>query len=134
MSGTAERSVLNDDFVELSVPADARHLRMARLAASGYGADLGFSLDEIEELRLAVGEACALLVDHAPGESRLVLRYGAEAAVLIIEGRCPQGTDAPMVVDPVANAVMMNTVDNFEVGDDERHNTFRLTKSSTGNR
>lgn len=123
-----ETPVLDDGFVELSVPADTRHLRLARLAASGYGADLGFSLDDIEELRLAVGEACALLVDHAPSEGRLVLRYGAEGSTLIIEGRCSTIGEASLVVDPVAKAVMVNTVDSFDVDGRDGQNTFRLTK------
>ncbi len=123
---------LVDDFVELSVPADVKHLRLARLAASGYGADLGFSLDEIEELRLAVGEACALLVDHAPVDSRLVLRYGADGPALVIEGRCPSSRDTDLVVDPVADAVMVNTVDSFDVSGNGDDNRFRLTKRSTG--
>lgn len=126
------QSLTGDEFVELSVPADSRHLRLARLAASGYGADLGFSLDEIEELRLAVGEACALLVDHAPTASRLVLRYGAEGPGLVIEGRCPAKSPASVIVDPVAKAVMMNTVDSFDVARDGDDNLFRLTKHSPG--
>ena len=121
-------TVIGDDFVELSVPADTRHLRLARLAASGYGADLGFSLDDIEELRLAVGEACALLVDHAPPESRLVLRYAADGPLLMIEGRCPAATAAEVHVDPVAQAVMVNTVDSFDLDRAGDQNTFRLTK------
>jgi serine/threonine-protein kinase RsbW len=127
---TAQGSVADDSFVELSVPADTKHLRLARLAASGYGADLGFTLDDIEELRLAVGEACALLVDNAPGGSRLVLRYSADGPALVIEGRCPALNGAAVEVDPVAQAVMTNTVDTFEVGHAGAENTFRITKQA----
>lgn len=121
-------TVIGDDHVELTVPADTKHLRLARLAASGYGADLGFSLDDIEELRLAVGEACALLVDHAPDDARLLLRYGAEGPLLIIEGTCPAAGSSELVVDPVAQAVMVNTVDSFDVERQGDLNSFRLTK------
>lgn len=128
MSTSPTTSIIGDSFVELSVPADTRHLRLARLAASGYGADLGFSLDDIEELRLAVGEACALLVDHAPADSRLVLRYGADGPCLIIEGRCAAVDGSAVDVDPVARAVMTNTVDTFDVEHLDQENTFRITK------
>lgn len=121
-------SVLGDDFVELSVPADTRHLRLARLAASGYGADLAYSIDEIEELRLAVGEACALLVDNSPDAGRLVLRYGVEGQVLVIEGRCPAAGADQVFVDPVAHAVMVNTIDSFDIDRRDDHNWFRITK------
>lgn len=128
MAPPTDQTVVGDDMVELSLPADTRHLRMARLAASGLGADLGLSLDEIEELRLAVGEACALLVDHAADASRLVLRYQTLDHRLVIEGRCPAGSDSAILVDPVAQAVMANTVDAFEVDLDAGHHRFRLVK------
>lgn len=117
-----------DGAVVLSVPAEARHLRLARLAASGFCADLGFSLDEVEELRLAVGEAGAVLVEHAEAGARLTVRYLEDAGDLVVEGRCPADPETPLSLDPVAEAVLANTVDDFEVGRDGEANTFRLAK------
>ena len=117
-----------DGAVALSLPADPRHLRLARLTASGFSADLGFSLDEVEELRLAVGEASALLVEHAAAGARLTVRYVHDDGALVVEGRCPADDASPMAVDPVAEAVLANTVDAFEVDQDGEANRFRLAK------
>jgi serine/threonine-protein kinase RsbW len=117
-----------DGLVALSVPADPRHLRLARLTASGFSADLGFSLDEVEELRLAVGEASALLVEHAATGARLTVRYHDDGGELVVEGRCAADAGSPIAVDPVAEAVLANTVDAFEVGQDGDANRFRLAK------
>jgi serine/threonine-protein kinase RsbW len=49
-----------------------------RLTAAGLAARCELTIDDIEDLRLAVDEACALLLPHAAGErldARFVLRY-----------------------------------------------------------
>lgn len=53
------------DVVELEVPADAAFLGVVRTACSGLGARLDLTLDEIEDLRIAVDEACALVLGAA---------------------------------------------------------------------
>ncbi len=50
------------DVVELRLPADAAYLSVLRTATAGLAARLDFTLDEIEDLRIAVDEACALLL------------------------------------------------------------------------
>lgn len=128
MAGLDDVRTEVDGFVALSVPADPRHLRLARLTASGFSADLGFSLDEVEELRLAVGEASALLVEHAAAGARLTVRYLDDGGEIVIEGRCEADAGSPLSVDPVAEAVLANTVDAYEVEQDGDANRFRLAK------
>ncbi|MBT0772675.1 hypothetical protein KIH74_27270 [Kineosporia sp. J2-2] len=50
------------DTVELRVPADPAYLAVVRTAAAGLGTRLDLTLDEIEDLRIAVDEACSLLL------------------------------------------------------------------------
>src|SRR5690349_6547925 len=63
--------VMASDSIELRVPADPAYLAVIRTAAAGLAARLELTLDEIEDLRIAVDEACALLLDPAgqPGAS-----------------------------------------------------------------
>lgn len=67
---SAQDSAFTGDSVELRVPADPAYLAVIRTAAAGLAARLELTLDEIEDLRIAVDEACALLLDHRvhPGE------------------------------------------------------------------
>jgi serine/threonine-protein kinase RsbW len=51
-----------DDVVVLVVPADNGYLSVLRTATAGLAARLKFSLEEIEDLRIAVDEACAMLI------------------------------------------------------------------------
>ena len=53
------------DVVELTVPALAQYVAVVRAATAGLAARLDLTLDRIEDLRIAVDEACTLLV-HAP--------------------------------------------------------------------
>ena len=52
------------DTVHLRVPADPAYLAVIRTATAGLAARLDLTLDEIEDLRIAVDEACGLLLDH----------------------------------------------------------------------
>lgn len=56
------------DVVTVRLPAASAYLSVLRTATAGLAARLGFTLDEIEDLRIAVDEACAMLLGQAvPG-------------------------------------------------------------------
>jgi anti-sigma regulatory factor (Ser/Thr protein kinase) len=63
--------------VELAIPAQPVHVRTARLVAVAAGRRAGLQEPQLDELRLAVGEACARAV--AVHE-----RHGASAPVRIL--------------------------------------------------
>lgn len=65
-----DRRTDTSDTVHLRVPADPAYLAVIRTATAGLAARLDLTLDEIEDLRIAVDEACALLLNHQshPGE------------------------------------------------------------------
>jgi serine/threonine-protein kinase RsbW len=52
------------------MPADGAYLSVLRTATAGLAARLDFTLDDIEDMRIAVDEACAMLLSQAvPGSS-----------------------------------------------------------------
>ncbi len=54
--------------VELRLPADSAYVSVLRTTSAGLAARLDFTLDDIEDLRMAVGEATALVLPEAePG-------------------------------------------------------------------
>jgi serine/threonine-protein kinase RsbW len=58
------------DHVTVTMPAEGAYLSVLRTATAGLAARLDFTLDEIEDLRIAVDEACAMLLAQAiPGTS-----------------------------------------------------------------
>ncbi len=64
----------NPNFITLRVPADGSHLVLARAAVSSICADLDFPVDRLDDVRLAVDEACSLLLADAARGSSLELR------------------------------------------------------------
>ena len=58
------------DQVTVRMPAEGAYLSVLRTATAGLAARMDFTLDEIEDLRIAVDEACGLLLSQAsPGAS-----------------------------------------------------------------
>jgi serine/threonine-protein kinase RsbW len=54
--------------IRLSVPAQPEYVHMLRVVASGVASRLDYPVDQIDDLRIAVAEACAaLLAAGAPG-------------------------------------------------------------------
>ncbi|PZF90831.1 ATP-binding protein [Micromonospora endophytica] len=78
-----------DDVVHLTVPADGGYLGVLRTATAGLAARLQFALDEIEDLRIAVDEACAMLLAIAAREADLDCRFAVTEDALTVEVTVP---------------------------------------------
>lgn len=53
------------DYVEMRVPAKPQYVGVMRLTVSGLASRMGFSYDDIEDLKIATGEAVTNVVHHA---------------------------------------------------------------------
>jgi serine/threonine-protein kinase RsbW len=79
------QSAFDDDVVLLTVPADGGYLGVLRTATAGLAARLHFALDEIEDLRIAVDEACAMLLAIATRDAELRCRFAVTDDALTVE-------------------------------------------------
>lgn len=57
------------DRIELKIPAKPEFIGIARLTTSGIANRMGYSYDDIEDIKIAVSEACTNAVNHAYKES-----------------------------------------------------------------
>jgi len=64
------------DYVEMKIPAKSEYVGVVRLTISGVASRMGFSFDDIEDLKIAVSEACTNAVQHA-------YRDGEDGEILI---------------------------------------------------
>jgi len=55
--------------VSISIPALSEYVGVARLAISGVASRLDFSVEQIEDIKVAVTEACANAVQYAYGNN-----------------------------------------------------------------
>jgi serine/threonine-protein kinase RsbW len=111
------------DVVELTLPAAPSLLSVLRTATAGLAARLDFTLDEIEDLRIAVDEACALLLPDAAPDARLTCTFELETDLMTVtvsvpstSGREPErGTFAWTVLTALAGEVSTSTSDDGTV-------------------
>jgi serine/threonine-protein kinase RsbW len=84
-TGEGDRGTHKAERVELRLPPDSAYLAVLRTAAAGLAARLDFTLDEIEDLRIAVDEACALLLPRIAADGDLTCVFTIEADTLAVE-------------------------------------------------
>lgn len=72
------------DRVRVCMPAESAYLSVLRTATAGLAARLDFTLDEIEDLRIAVDEACAMLLSQAIPGTNLECGFELEADLMTI--------------------------------------------------
>jgi serine/threonine-protein kinase RsbW len=114
------------DVVELTVPASPAYVAVVRTATAGLAARVDITVDRIEDLRIAVDEACALLVrgtNHRPvpanhamlgadGVLRCRFVLHEESLTIVVQGPITQLPEP----DSFAWSVLSALVDGLETG------------------
>jgi serine/threonine-protein kinase RsbW len=91
-----EPATAEQDVVLLTVPADGAYLGVLRTAAAGLAARLHFTVDEMEDLRIAVDEACAMLIRVATPAAALRCRFALAGEQLGVEVSVPTNYGAAL--------------------------------------
>jgi len=69
-----ETPTLRENVVTLNLPATSEYVSVARLTVSGMATRLNFSVEDIEDIKIAVSEACTNAVQHAYEDTKKVGR------------------------------------------------------------
>ena len=70
------------DYIEIKIPAKPEYVGVVRLTLSGIASHMGYSFEQIEDLKIAVSEACTNAVQHAYPEKEsgeVVIGFGIYA-------------------------------------------------------
>lgn len=67
----------HESLVELRIPRKAEWVALARLSVAAVASRLHFSIEEIEDIKLAVAEACTNAIQHAQGSSFIEIKCDA---------------------------------------------------------
>ena len=111
------------DVVVLRLPADGAYLSVLRTATAGLASRLDFTVDDIEDLRIAVDEACAMLLSHAVPGADLTCEFELHDGMLSVavsvqtsDGAQPsRDTFAWTVLSALAGEVDSSVDDNNRV-------------------
>ena len=75
------------DVVDLRIPCKAEWVALARLSVAAVASRLNFSIDEIEDIKLAVAEACTNAIQHAHGSPFIEIKCEATGGELRLSVR-----------------------------------------------
>lgn len=117
--------------IRLVAPAERGSVRLARILAAGVAADAGLSIDDTEDLRIAVSELVALLVEGLDDpDLSIEVEFIRDDGEVVIEGQRPAVAGRLDVadVDDLALEILRVVVDDhsFDAGASGRR--FRLVK------
>lgn len=116
---------------ELRIPSDPRLLRVARVTAAALAAELPFTVQDIEDLRVAVDELAAAAIEGCPVDGQLDLLFAVEGDALRVDGRVI-GAGTPPELHPVAADLLGFVADEHELTTEDGDRVFRFVKRAAG--
>ena len=117
--------------VELRLPADGAYVSVLRTTTAGLAARLDFPIDDIEDLRIAVGEASAMVLPEADEGGDLLCRFYLQPGELTVTvGVTSSGAVAPLDYDSFAWQVLTTLATRADAGAADGFFTVSLTMVS----
>ena len=129
-----DRSDAEAGTVELRVPADPAYVAVLRAVTASLAARDDLTLDEIDDLRIAVDEACALLLPHARPASTLSASFGEAGdnlQITVTVELADDGSDTGPVLDRTSFAWTVLTALTESVTSTSTAGRLWLTLSKT---
>ncbi len=103
------------DLVEVTVPLRTDFIATLRTVAASLGADAGFSIDEIDDLRLAISEIVSSLVDSGTSiDDRVVASFELGATGVAVAITTQRG-EIDVQLDDLAASILRSVVDEYVV-------------------
>jgi len=106
--------------VELRLPVDSAYVSVLRATTVSLAARLDFTIDDIEDLRIAVGEASAMVLPSATVGSDLVCRFymrpGEVSISVAVECQDPELPEEDGFAWQVLSALTTQTSTSYDEG------------------
>lgn len=116
------------DVVEIRVPASGAYIATLRLAAASLAARCDLTVDDIEDLRLAVDEACSLLLQLAPPDDTLQALFVVAPGALRVDASVVAANAADIDRGGFAWTVLGALASSVDVGRLDGRLTITVTK------
>ncbi len=88
------------ETIKMEVTANPEYVSIIRLTVSGIANKVGFSLDDIEDIKVAVSEACTNAIKHSSDEKFLVQFSVIDNGLIIEIEDKGTGYDVELLKDP----------------------------------
>jgi serine/threonine-protein kinase RsbW len=73
------------DKITMTIPNAAEYVAIARLTATVIANTQGFDIEEIEDIKVAIGEACNNAVMHGKNSSNITLDFHLDEGRFLVE-------------------------------------------------
>ncbi|WP_427340708.1 ATP-binding protein [Caloranaerobacter sp. DY30410] len=57
------------DIINLTIPARAEYVSVVRLTSSAIASRIGFDIEEIEDIKVAIAEACTMIIKNGENQN-----------------------------------------------------------------
>jgi len=78
--------LINREMIELSIPHRSEYVSMIRLTVTAIASSMGFDIEEIEDIKVALSEACSNAIRHGgcSAEENFIVQFIREQGSLTI--------------------------------------------------
>ena len=125
-------SVGRDDQIQLELPASPEYGRVARIAAAHLALRRGFSLTEIDDLRLVMDEAAVMLLEPRIDGGRLDVTYSVTDDTVSVDARIVAEDERSLPIERVERFAELvgELIDEYSI--DRSGRRLTLTKTRVG--
>lgn len=119
--------MVSDRPVVLELPADPKLLRVARVTVASVAGELPLTLQDVDDLRVAVDELAAVVIEDVGPEAVLRLEVRVHDDALEVVGRVAGAGPLPEL-HPVAVDLLGLVAPGHELANDGADRTFRFAR------
>ena len=116
---------------ELRLPADGVYASVLRTTTAALAARLDFTIDDIEDLRMAVAEATAMVLEVADPGSELISRFVLSPGEMTIAVSVGAASPGEPDYDSFAWQVLTTLATSAKIEANSGRFTVRMTMNST---
>ncbi|MFZ5974269.1 MAG: ATP-binding protein [Bacillota bacterium] len=111
---------MKKDIVTLRIPAQPEYLLVVRLTAAGLANRMGFNVEEIEDVKAAVAEACIMLMNQPWVIDDITLDFEITSevfhATVQAQGKASETDEEPENDNDLSRYLLQALMDDATVG------------------
>jgi serine/threonine-protein kinase RsbW len=121
------------DHVTIRIPPATAFVGLVRALASGLGARLDFTYDQIMDLHIAIDEVCSRLLATTDDPAALSVAFAVDDGRLSFDARA-EGLPRPdrEFLNPLSQMILEALVDRFEIVRDDDGYVVQVQVQRTG--
>ena len=129
----SEKAGTADDSISIKIPASPEYLQVVRLVAAGLATRLSFTLEDIEDLKIAVDELSAYITGAHGRSGTLAVTFTLYDGRIQIEGtgKYTEGYDVRTELTEFSRMILETVTDSAELSASDGTPAFSIIKNKS---